>query len=141
MTARPPLSERLLARLTAMGLEMPEGTRLVRTNASRSARANGAWVWRAEDPTGWFALPVWYRDRQGGVGSIWPMLTLLQNPRLTLVCPHSGDISVWPSPFGEVPDPHEVREGCEPGAGTVAWWRPRVPWVTTGILDKGAARP
>lgn len=80
MTYRATLSERLLARLrdTEVAEYLPEGARLVRANASRSARANGAWVWRSEGPSDTL------------VGSQWSMTSLMAAPGLFLDPPDRG---------------------------------------------------
>lgn len=124
-------SEKLLARLQAMGLELPEGARLVRANASRSARANGAWVWRAEGTTGWVALPTWYTSDQGGIGSQWSMTELLRRPTLGLTCNDYGEISVDPCAAG-YQSAYVVVEGQGPGQFTRSWWKPTV------VVEQGA---
>ncbi|MCM1964864.1 hypothetical protein [Streptomyces sp. G1] len=47
------VSERLLDRLrTECGLDLPEGTRLIRMNAGEANRANGSWSWFTLGPNG-----------------------------------------------------------------------------------------
>jgi hypothetical protein len=74
------VSERLLQRLRAEGVEVPDGSTLHRTFATGSTRRVGAWSWFALAPDGselklgsqhsmgeLLALPVWEitTDRQG----------------------------------------------------------------------------
>lgn len=66
--AVPNPSVRLLRKLRALGLELPEGARLVRTNPSPAARNAGAWCWCAVDGDG--------RDLR--IGSQVPMGELLR---------------------------------------------------------------
>lgn len=77
MTGRASVSERLLARLRAAGVELPEGARLVRVHPSESMRNVGAWSWTAADADG---IPL-CRDAQGrpmAVGSQYSMGELLR---------------------------------------------------------------
>jgi hypothetical protein len=123
-------SERLLARLQAMGLEVPEDTRFVRTTASQRRGAANPWRWFAVTPDDQLAVPTWYTSSLGGIGSQWPMGELLTWPTLALVCwdANYGNISVLPW-SGESGAP-VVVEGQEPGSLTRSWWRPRTIAMT-----------
>jgi len=79
-------SERLIRKLRDLGLELPEGSRLIRTNPGPSARNAGAWTWCAIDADG--------RDLR--IGSQVPMGELLRAPAL----------SSWREGFGLRPDIH-----------------------------------
>jgi hypothetical protein len=61
-------SERLIARLRKIGLDLPDGTRLVRVYPSPAMRTEGSWSWTALGPNG--------RDLQ--IGSQHSMTALLE---------------------------------------------------------------
>jgi hypothetical protein len=81
---------RLIARLRAEGLDLPDGVRLERTHASESQRVQGAWSWAAVGPDG---LPLY--EQGGSVGSQHPMGVLLAADQI-FISPMSGfyDVSV-----------------------------------------------
>jgi hypothetical protein len=62
------IAERLLARLRKAGLDLPEGSQLVRVYPSSARRNEGAWSWAALGPDG--------RDLQ--LGSQFSMTELLR---------------------------------------------------------------
>jgi hypothetical protein len=64
-------SERLLARLRAMGVDLPEDATICRTYAGRHQRAAGAWTWYA-----WSAT----RGNLGGIGSHSTVNELVRAP-------------------------------------------------------------
>lgn len=63
-----PTAERMLDRLRKVGLDLPEGTKLVRTFARDWQREEGAWAWKAVGPG----------DTPLGIGSSIPMYHLLR---------------------------------------------------------------
>ncbi|MFF8656790.1 hypothetical protein [Streptomyces huasconensis] len=65
-------AERLIARLREIGLDLPEGSRLVRVYPSPAMRNEGAWSWSAMGPDG----------RELLIGSQYPMAELLGAERL-----------------------------------------------------------
>ncbi|MFE3123694.1 hypothetical protein ACFXHD_09765 [Streptomyces hydrogenans] len=84
-------SERLLARLREIDLDLPEGTRLVRVYPSPAMRTEGSWTWTALGPGG--------RDLR--IGSQHSMATLLGAEMLLAEPVRSGvvdtDIDVVPA--------------------------------------------
>ncbi|MFE4857411.1 hypothetical protein [Streptomyces sp. NPDC056670] len=84
-------SERLIARLREIGLDLPEGSRLVRVHPSRAMRNEGAWSWSAYGPGG----------RELLIGSQYPMAELLAAERLDTMQVVSGavgsDTEVFPA--------------------------------------------
>jgi hypothetical protein len=91
-TPRP--SQRLVARLRAMGVPLPDEVELVRTRAGRAQRAAGAWSWAAYVPGG----------RELRLGSQAPITELLRAHRLTVSQYSPSDdmeVDVWvPMPTG-----------------------------------------
>jgi hypothetical protein len=73
-------AERLLLRLRAEGLRLPEGARLRRVYPSASMRNLGAWSWCAVGPDG----------EELRIGSRHPMGELLHVPALVFVQDGSG---------------------------------------------------
>lgn len=63
---------RLIARLRAAGVDLPEGVQLRRSSASASQRVQGAWSWCAVDAAGLLLY-----EQGGTVGSQWNMGQLL----------------------------------------------------------------
>ncbi|SRR5216683_1167076 len=80
--------DRLLARLRAAGLHLPDGTVLLTLHTGRIQRSQGAWSWAAQGPGG-RALPV-------PVGSQWPMHSLISHEWLIITRSASGDLHVDP---------------------------------------------
>lgn len=79
-------SERLMARLRAMGVDIPEGSTLQRTYAGYWQRKGGAWSWFLLSPDG--------RDF---LGSYFPVKTLLRTRlNVTQGHRHEGTFSVFP---------------------------------------------
>lgn len=141
--ARPSTRARLLARLRAMGLDLPEGTALLRTHAQRADRAAGAWSWYALGPGGY----------EVGLGSQHPMRELLAAVRLvagrsgTAAARGERDVSVYPTldldspaagwvpdrvgyvlyePVAVLPTPVEITARYpRPGGGRVEAWAAR----------------
>jgi hypothetical protein len=70
--SRPTTQERLIARLREIGINLPEGARLVRTHANGWQLSEGAWSWAAIGPDG--------RDLR--IGSQYSMGELLRAWRL-----------------------------------------------------------
>jgi hypothetical protein len=79
-------SDRLLVRLREFGLDLPEGTRLIRLRPGPADRSIGAWSWCALGPTA----------RELGIGSQHPMTEILKAANLSTVKDMSGDITVYP---------------------------------------------
>jgi len=50
--SRPTTQERLIERLREIGIDLPEGARLVRTHANGWQLTDGAWSWAALGPDG-----------------------------------------------------------------------------------------
>lgn len=76
------VKERMLARLRAMGEDLPEGVRLDSTRAGRQQRSEGAWSWVA-----------YGKDSKGrwiDLGSHWPMWALLGCKSLSITLDHEG---------------------------------------------------
>lgn len=70
-------SQRLLARLRAMGVPIPEGAVIRRTHAGLQQRRNGAWSWFVDpDPR----IP----GTTPGLGSQVPVTELLRTDRLVV---------------------------------------------------------
>lgn len=69
MSRRTP-SQRLLERLTAMGVPIEDDAVIVRTHAGHWQRSQGAWVWRVESGP--------YRCPKEPVGSHHPVTELLR---------------------------------------------------------------
>lgn len=84
-------SERLIARLREIGLDLPDGTQLVRLNPSRAMRNEGAWSWTALGPGG----------RELQIGSQHPMTALLEAEVLLAETIRSGavgtDVDIVPA--------------------------------------------
>lgn len=84
-------SDRLLARLREIGLDLPDGSRLVRVHPSAAMRNEGAWSWTALGPGG--------RDLR--IGSQHPMAVLLGAEMLLAESIRSGavgsDVDVVPA--------------------------------------------
>ncbi|WP_329142756.1 hypothetical protein OIU91_04000 [Streptomyces sp. NBC_01456] len=84
-------AERLIARLREAGLDLPEGSRLVRVYPSRAMRNEGAWSWSAFGPGG----------RELQLGSQYPMAELLAAEKLDTMQVMSGavgsDTEVFPA--------------------------------------------
>lgn len=76
----PTPSARLLTRLRAMGLPVPEGASIERTHAGHWQRKEGAWSWQV--------LPQLGRE---GVGSQYPVTKLLHARRLIAIRHHRQD--------------------------------------------------
>ena len=108
-------SERLLARLTAMGVPLPEGAEIRRTYAGWLQRRHGAWSW-AVDPS----VGAWT------VGSQWPVTHLLRARRL--VVSRAGTQADWDvdEATGDVPAGRSVSPLGEAVAEPV--WGPKVSW-------------
>jgi len=81
---RPTTQERLLARLRGMGIDLPEGARLVRTHANGWQITEGAWSWAALDQDG--------RDLH--IGSQYSMSELLWAWRLETSRPDGRDMEI-----------------------------------------------
>jgi hypothetical protein len=85
-------SERLIARLREIGLDLPAGTRLVRVNPSPSMRNAGAWSWAALGPDGY--------DLR--IGSQYPMTELLRAESLDVsrvgTSVTDPDVEITPTP-------------------------------------------
>lgn len=80
-------SERLLARLKAVGVPIDDDAVIERTYAGSSMRTAGAWVWR----TGPFG------DGHIMVGSIFPVTDLVRRPLLcATLSTNAPEWSVWP---------------------------------------------
>jgi hypothetical protein len=96
-------ARRLLDRLRQVGLDLPEGTRLVRVYPSRAMRSEGAWTWFALGPEG--------RDLR--IGSQHSMAELLEADMLDLRPIRSGavdvDVEVLPARPGPTPDAQHTR--------------------------------
>lgn len=67
------LTARLLARLRAEGLAIPEGARVERTRAGRHQRSAGAWSWYLLDADG----------SELNIASQWPVGELVKAARIT----------------------------------------------------------
>ena len=66
----PTPSEKMLTRLRAMGLDIPDGSVVQRTHAGYWQRRAGAWSWSVFNP-----------ERPDiNVGSTWPLSILLRRP-------------------------------------------------------------
>ncbi len=89
--------ERLVERLRAMIPSLPEDVRVENTNASRSARANGAWSWRLVRSDGSPFLPAGLM-----VGSQISVAELVKSPRLgasrSSLVSNDVDIDHWAPP-------------------------------------------
>jgi hypothetical protein len=125
MTHQTP-SERLLARLRALGLNIPKGMRVARSYVSPAQRSAGAWVWHVESlyPPPLPAQPI---------GSQWRVTDLLREPRLSAALDEWGQWSVDPAGPrhtldrgymiecpGDGPLRHADCTGCDCGCH----WRP-----------------
>lgn len=87
--SRPTPSQRLLARLKAMGVPIEDGAIITRTHAGYWQRRQGAWSWRVEQPD--------YRLPQQIVGSHYPVTDLVRAPRLVATRDEvTGDCSIDP---------------------------------------------
>jgi hypothetical protein len=87
-------SERLLARLRAQGVEIPDGARIQRTYAGRCQREAGAWSWSVVNADG--------GDLRQRLGSQWPVGVLLGAPRLIVSRSHRDlgwDVDPEPLPL------------------------------------------
>lgn len=73
-------SDRLIARLRKIGLDLPEGTQLVRVMPSGAMRNEGAWSWAAIGPTG----------AELRIGSQFSMSDLIAAPALVVSSIDSG---------------------------------------------------
>jgi hypothetical protein len=96
--SRPTPSQRLLARLAAMGVPIEDGATIVRTYAGYWQKKQGAWIWRVESgPHGVPAKPV---------GSGFRATDLLRGP---LAAHWDNSIQEWtiePHKPGTVYKPH-----------------------------------
>lgn len=100
MNARRTPSERLLERLTAMGIEIAPGARIERTYAGYWQRRQGAWVWRM--------IPA---DGGAWVGSLYPVTTLVGLPRLgASLSTLAAEWSVFPYEEGHRLEPGDLVE-------------------------------
>ena len=89
-------SERLIARLRAMGVEIPEGATIRRTHAGYWQKAQAAWSWFVADANG----------KELGIGSQISVTELLREKRLCAAEAYSDcDISIDPMLPGDVPPP------------------------------------
>lgn len=81
-------AERLIDRLRAMGVPVPEGTVPRRTYAGWAQRSQGAWSWFLDYPAAVPGLPY--------IGSHWPLRDLLHR-RLMVTLSDSGawEIDPW----------------------------------------------
>lgn len=87
------IQARLIARLRAAGLDLPDGVRLERTHASESQRVQGAWSWAAVHADG---RPLY--GQGGTVGSQHAMGTLLAADAIVISEPSRfGDVNVDPA--------------------------------------------
>jgi hypothetical protein len=84
-------SARLLARLRAQGVQVPEGAQIRRTYAGRCQREAGAWSWFVLNPDG--------SETIGGLGGYHPVGVLLRAPRLRVTRELNGSWSVDPDPL------------------------------------------
>lgn len=98
---RPRPSERLVARLRAMGLPVPADARIERTYAGVWQRRDGAWSWIVWPPGSY------------GVGSQFPVTELLRYERWIAVKQY-GNTSDWHVlPWdGEPAKPGEILESA-----------------------------
>lgn len=111
-------SARLLARLRAMGLTIPEGYCIGRTYAGAWQRRDGAWSWSTQPPRGDDGIGVPY------VGSQFPVGTLLSADRLIAVHRYGdwdGDWHVLP--WDGKPAKHGEILEAEPCPGSGQRWR------------------
>lgn len=118
---RPTPSVRLLARLRAMGLTIPEGYCIGRTYAGAVQRRDGAWSWSTQPPRGDDGIGV------PDVGSQFPVGTLLSAERLIAVHRHGDWSGAWhvlpwdgdPAKPGEILEPAPCAGSGRPwGSGT-----------------------
>jgi hypothetical protein len=81
-------NEKLIERLRAMGVHLPEGTTLRRTYSGRCMRAQGAWSW--------FTLYPAPEPGLREVGSHYTVTMLLKQKRLIVTRSETGDLEVDP---------------------------------------------
>jgi hypothetical protein len=99
LPGRPRPSERLLARLRAMGLPVAPDAQFRRVYAGYWQRAAGAWSWTVDgSSTGW-------------IGSIYPVAVLLRAERLIAIERH-GDWHVIPWDGEEPAKSGEILESA-----------------------------
>jgi hypothetical protein len=86
---RPTPSQRLLARLKAMGVPIEDGALIARTYAGYWQRKQGSWSWLVEQPE--------HRLPRQMVGSHYPVTDLVRAPRLVATWDRvTGDCSIDP---------------------------------------------
>ena len=108
---RPTPSTRLIGRLRAMGLPVPDDSEIRRTYAGIHQRRDGAWSWTVDPGSG-----------SAGVGSQFPVAEVLRAGRLIAVKQYGNDWDWHVLPWDGKPAKHGEILEAEPCAGSGTPW-------------------